>query len=436
MNQRFVPKVRFVTTGAQERRMPSDLRTMDSLSQIVLGAAVGEAVLGRRIGNRAMIWGAVAGTIPDMDVLGKYFLSELDNLAFHRGISHSLLFSILGAVVFGWATDRLYRSRHHAWIAMGTKAAAAVVIGFVVNFLTQIFAPGAWLPIALYVPLMGLWWWWHGQRRYLDGTWEAPDADLRGWMALFFWGFLTHILLDCFTTYGTQIFAPFSNMRVAWGTVSVADPLYTVPFLVCLLVAARFARTDRRRTFWNGVGLGLSSAYLLLTVVHYNRVSRTFTEALVSQGITYERFFITPTIFNNVLWNGVVDAGDVYLLAQHSFYDEVPVTFTPAAKGLDLLHNVDTDPTLATLRWFSAGYLNAVRRDDGQLQVNDLRFGTFSGEATEPDDYIFRFNLVDHGPDAPYGFQQAQGGPPDDTAETMMRALVKRAQGIKAPATE
>ncbi len=416
--------------------MPSDLRTMDSLSQIVLGAAVGEAVLGRRIGNRAMIWGAVAGTIPDMDVLGKYFLSELDNLGFHRGISHSLLFSIVGALVFGWATDLLYRSRHHAWIAMGTKAAAAVVVGFVVNFLTMILAPGQWVPLALYVPLVGLWWWRHGQRRYFRGAWEAPDADLRGWVALFFWGFLTHILLDCFTTYGTQIFAPFSNMRVAWGTISVADPLYTVPFLVCLLVASRFARTDRRRTVWNGVGIGLSSAYLLLTVVHYNRVSRTFTDALAEQDIVYERFFITPTIFNNVLWNGVVDAGDVYLLAQHSFYDEVPVAFTPVAKGLNQLHNVDTDPTLATLRWFSAGYLNAVRRDDGQLQVNDLRFGTFSGEATGPDDYIFRFNLVDRGPDAPYGFQQAQGGPPDDTAETMMRTLVNRARGIKAPATQ
>ena len=319
---------------------------------------------------------------------------------------------------------------------MGTKAAAAVVVGFVVNFLTMILAPGQWLPLALYVPLVGLWWWRHGQRRYFSGTWEAPDADLRGWVALFFGGFLTHILLDCFTTYGTQIFAPFSNMRVAWGTISVADPLYTVPFLICLLIAARFARTDRRRAVWNGVGIGLSSAYLLLTVVHYNRVSRTFTDALAKQDIAYERFFITPTIFNNVLWNGVVDAGEVYLLAQHSFYDEVPVTFTPVAKGFDLLHNMDSDPTLATLRWFSAGYLNAVRRDDGQLQVNDLRFGTFSGEATGADDYIFRFNLVDHGPDAPYGFQQAQGGPPDDTAETMMRTLVKRAQGIKAPIIE
>ena len=151
---------------------------MDSLSQIVLGAAVGEAVLGRRIGNRAMIWGAVAGTIPDMDVLGKYFLSELDNLAFHRGISHSLLFCLVGSLVFGWVTDRLYRSRHHAWLALVTKAAAAVLVGFVVNFLTQIFAPGAWWPVAVYGELIAFWLWKHGQSRYFEGNWEAPDADV------------------------------------------------------------------------------------------------------------------------------------------------------------------------------------------------------------------------------------------------------------------
>ena len=123
-------------------RIASDLWGMDSLSQIVLGAAVGEVVLGRRIGNRAMVWGAVAGTIPDMDVLGKYFLSELDNLAFHRGISHSLLFCVLGALGFGWVTDRLYRSPYHARVAMATKLVAAVFVGFVVNFMTQIASPG------------------------------------------------------------------------------------------------------------------------------------------------------------------------------------------------------------------------------------------------------------------------------------------------------
>ena len=63
---------------------------MDSLSQITLGAAVGELILGKKIGNRAMVWGAVAGTIPDLDVVGNYFMTDLDGLLFHRGISHSI----------------------------------------------------------------------------------------------------------------------------------------------------------------------------------------------------------------------------------------------------------------------------------------------------------------------------------------------------------
>jgi inner membrane protein len=402
---------------------------MDSLSQIVLGAAVGEAVLGRRIGNRAMIWGAVAGTIPDMDVLGKYFLNELDNLAFHRGISHSLLFCLVGSLVFGWVTNRLYRSRHHAWLALGTKAAAAVVVGFVVNFLTQIFAPGAWWPVAVYGALIAFWLWKHGQSRYFEGNWEAPDADVKGWVLLFFWGFLTHILLDCFTTYGTQVFAPFSNERVAWGTVSVVDPLYTMPFLLCLLVAARFVRHDSRRQLWNRLGLAWSCLYLALTVVNHSRVQHTVEAALQDQGRSFEQFLITPTIFNNLLWNVVVDAGDEFLLAQHSILDEIPVAFYSASKGYDLLHNMDADETIGVLQWFSAGYLNAVRRNDGSLQLNDLRFGTFSGTAKDADDYIFRFKLIDRGPQEAYGFERAQGGPPDEKAEDMMMELFDRASG-------
>ena len=405
---------------------------MDSLSQIVLGAAVGEVVLGRRIGNRAMVWGAVAGTIPDMDVLGKYFLSELDNLAFHRGISHSLLFCVLGALGFGWVTDRLYRSPHHVRIAMVTKAAAAVLVGFVINFMTQIASPGGWWPLALYIPLVGLWWWRHGQKRYFSGNWTAPDADLKGWVLLFFWGFLTHTLLDCFTTYGTQLFAPFSDTRVAWGTIAVADPLWTFPFLACLLVAARYAREDRRRRIWNTAGIAWCTFYLALTVVNHGQVKGAFKSALQAQDKPHEALFITPTIFNNLLWNAVVDDGDGYLRAQYSILDEVPIQFHRVDKGWDLLHNLETDETLKVLRWFSAGYFNAVLRDDGSLQLNDLRFGTFSGRGLDADDYIFRFKLIDQGPDVPYGFGRPEGGPPDQKAEDMMRDLFRRAAGLKA----
>ena len=53
---------------------------MDSLTQITLGAAVGELLLGKKLGNRAMVWGAVIGTVPDLDVIGNYFLSDLQGL--------------------------------------------------------------------------------------------------------------------------------------------------------------------------------------------------------------------------------------------------------------------------------------------------------------------------------------------------------------------
>ena len=58
---------------------------MDSITQIVLGAACGEAVLGKKIGNRALLFGAIGGTIPDLDVfVGKWlFNNEIDAMAFH-----------------------------------------------------------------------------------------------------------------------------------------------------------------------------------------------------------------------------------------------------------------------------------------------------------------------------------------------------------------
>lgn len=65
---------------------------MDSLTQIVLGAAVGEAVLGKKVGNKAMLYGAIAGTIPDLDVLARNFVDTVTATEWHRGFSHSIFF--------------------------------------------------------------------------------------------------------------------------------------------------------------------------------------------------------------------------------------------------------------------------------------------------------------------------------------------------------
>ena len=91
---------------------------MDSLTQIVLGAAVGEIALGKKVGNRALLWGAVGGTIPDLDVFFGAFLNPLQELATHRGFSHSIVFAILGAFLFGWIIHFIYQSAYHRYIAL------------------------------------------------------------------------------------------------------------------------------------------------------------------------------------------------------------------------------------------------------------------------------------------------------------------------------
>ena len=85
---------------------------MDSLTQIVLGAAVGEAVLGRKIGNKAMLYGAIAGTIPDLDVLASHFTDTVTALEIHRGFTHSILFSIVFAPFFGWMVSKYEKCKN------------------------------------------------------------------------------------------------------------------------------------------------------------------------------------------------------------------------------------------------------------------------------------------------------------------------------------
>lgn len=72
---------------------------MDSVTQITLGAAVGEAVLGKKIGNKAPLYGAIAGTIPDLDVLFTGLMDYSEALLFHRGVSHSFVFAFLAAIL-------------------------------------------------------------------------------------------------------------------------------------------------------------------------------------------------------------------------------------------------------------------------------------------------------------------------------------------------
>ena len=309
---------------------------MDSITQIVLGAACGEAILGKKIGNRALLFGAIGGTIPDLDVfVGKLlYNNEIDSMAFHRGFMHSFLFAILGAIAFG-----------------------AVVF-------------------------------WFYNRGKRNGMTTQKD-----WMWLFFASIFTHPILDSFTAYGTQLFAPFSNYRVAFNNISVADPLYTLPFLVLLIVVMFLKRTSSKRRLFLKLGLGVSSLYMMFTLVNKYHVHGVYKRALAEEQIDYLRFQTQPTILNNFLWYGIAETTDAYFVGFYSILDATPTVskWHRLPKNHDLLGDMPKD--LETLSWFSGGYYNLSETSDpNTFLYKDLRYPMMDED--DPNSTIFKFTIT------------------------------------------
>ena len=290
---------------------------MDSLTQIVLGAACGEAVLGKKIGNKALLFGAIGGTIPDLDVfIGPLFYkNEIDAMLFHRGFMHSIVFSVLAAFVLGWLVHKLYD---------------------------------------------------RGKRLH--------TTTQKDWIKLFFCSLITHPILDCFTPYGTQLFAPFSNYRVAFNNIAVADPLYTVPFLLCLIILMFFNRQNNKRRLWLKLGIGFSSVYMLFTIFNKLYIDNVFKSSLVDKGISYERFSVQPSILNNVLWYGIAETEENYYVGFYSLFD-ISNRFSdweaiPKKRELSKTKYKD----LKDLTWFSDDYYNVSKTNENNFEYYDLRY--------------------------------------------------------------
>ena len=397
---------------------------MDSLTQITLGAAVGEIILGKKIGNRAMLWGAVGGTIPDLDVITGVFLTPIQELAAHRGLSHSIVFSVLGALLFGWMIHALYQSKYHRYLAfLGWFLLPAGIV----YFISRIFdnaSFGFMSSIIVGIILIGAVFLLF--RKYFVRQIELPDATLKDWQWLMFWALLTHPLLDCFTTYGTQLFQPFSDYRVAFNTVAVADIFYTTPFLLCIILVSYFSRNKmiRRKLAWTG--LAISSFYLMLCVANKYRVNQIWTDTLDSDQVTYSRYMTSPSILTNFLWTCIAETEDGYLTGQYSIFDsnrKIQYEFVPRNElGIKL---PDEDPTFECLRWFSNGYYSVTEHPSG-IQFNDLRFGSMMVDGTKRH-YIFNFIIKDK--DNRYEMLGANGGPPPGGEDEMLARLYERIKG-------
>lgn len=372
---------------------------MDSLTQITLGAAVGEVILGKKAGNRAMLWGAIAGTLPDLDVVANVVSDEISALAFHRAITHSALFAVAAPLGLAWLTHRIYMPRETR--GKFRYDASKIWLGLLaIVTLGSIGMPIEWwdtlkIGFAVATTMIALVIIVYGRERWRKHASTNENPPIRDWAWLFFWSIITHPLLDCCTTYGTQLFQPFWDYRVAFNNISVVDPLYTLPFLICLIIASRFTRQHPRRQVFNWLGIGLSSAYMLFTFYNKYQVDQIFKSSLTEKHIPYERFSTYPTIFNNLLWQGIAEGDSNYYHGVYSILDREPKvqSFTIIPKNHELLDPYREDRITEILKWFSNGYYSVSTLSDSSLQFNDLRFGSIDQTFDESSDYIFSFSL-------------------------------------------
>ena len=154
---------------------------MDSITQAVLGASIQGAMLGRWQGRKALLYGAMLGSLPDMDVVIDYG-DAVAEMTYHRGFSHSLFVLSGVAILLTWLVRRF--RPHPGYSTQRLFATLALVL-------------------------------------------------------------LTHPLLDSFTSYGTQLFWPLIPIPTAWSSIFIIDPLYTLPLAIAVLIGLIFGLRDK-----------------------------------------------------------------------------------------------------------------------------------------------------------------------------------------------
>lgn len=284
---------------------------MDSVTQIALGAAVGETTLGRQVGRRAWMWGAACGLFPDLDVFFPY-ADAVGRFTYHRGPSHSF---------------------------------------FVLTALTPLFV---WLILKLH---------------------PRAAEYRRRWVALVFLAFTTHILLDSLTVYGTQIFWPLATPPVMWSTIFIIDPLYSAPLFLGVAAALVASRKGSWGHQANSVCIILSTIYLLWTVGTKIYVTHIAHTSLKQQHVGYQKMLTVPTPFNTLLWRVLAMDDKGYYEGFYSLFDKtgnIRVTHYPSDQSL--LESLADHPPVKRLRWFTHGFYS-VRQQREDIVITDLRMG-------------------------------------------------------------
>lgn len=303
---------------------------MDSITHIALGACMGEAFLDRKLGKKAMLWGALAQSVPDIDFIASFWMNTSNNLLAHRGFTHSFLFVAIIAVLFALIAER-----------------------------------------------------WH----------RPHNIRLKKWLFFFGGVIFIHVFIDAFNSYGVGWFEPFSHKRISFNTIFVADPFFSIwPALaIVLLIISKHSWIHRKK--WWMMGLVMTTIYLSYCGFNKVKINSDVKDILQKQNIQYSRYFTTPTAFQNWLWYVVAGNDSGYYVGFRSVFDsKKEISFEYFPRNDHLLDSVEDHEELQKLKRFSQQFYTVEKWND-TLVFNDLRFGQIMGWQDPKGKFVFHYYL-------------------------------------------
>lgn len=323
---------------------------MDSLTQAVLGAAVAVAILPASRARRAIVYGAVLGTLPDLDAL-IYFANPVDSFVYHRSATHSLLVLSVCAPLLFWLLRRF------------------------------------------------------------DG---ALKRDQTRWLSAFWLALITHPLLDWFTNYGTQLFWPIVDTPFALSSVFIIDPIYTLPLLIASVLAYRSKTLNTRQYGRRAclVALAFSQAYLGWTLIaqQWIRTRVMAFESAQAQDVVVYAAPLTSLVYRVLIRE--TDPQSAKVRHRETFvsvfadlpqrpprWKSIPVyqkqngIFDPDFVGgsswatPERLQAIEKIPDFQRLRAFSQGFYTLKLDAQKKLVFSDMRMG-------HDPNYVFNFEIA------------------------------------------
>ena len=282
---------------------------MDPLSQGTVGAAFAQSAANKNNIFKIGFIGFLAGLTPDLDVLIQSSTDPILSLEYHRQFTHSLFF-----------------------IPFGSLIVALLIFPLVKRSMS--------LKTVYFASLLG---------------------------------YATHGLLDACTSYGTQLFWPFSNERVSWNNISIVDPLFTIPVLILVVIAIR-----TKKKIFSFFGIGWIIFYLSLGFVQYERALSVAIELANMRGHNAERLTLKPSFGNLILWKSIYQHKDTFYVdairtAQSSTWclGESIRAFDYQYHLPDLDEGSQQKNDIERFRWFSQDYLGY---DKEKNILTDIRY--------------------------------------------------------------